>query len=402
MQLALHTTDSGRPWPERRLIPWWLRGDAEFFRDLGGALQPAMAMSVAEAHGSDVIVAAIEHRSEIVLEPEADINVIDLVNRPKRFAASAIARRHPYAPEGRQRSARFFERYATDTLEAERELGASSFVPPHHLTGGAASKGRGRDILLQRLAYEHWVTEIGEHPSLVADVPRRFAVAATFDLQTLADPIERARLISLYAELPGDFLWIRIANLNDKAPVERIAAAAEFLIRLRAASSRDLVTVGLGTLAYPFMAGGLSAALGFGSAEYYLGPRIRRDQPERSFRFATFHRDGLRNVVPTRTSDLAHVLFDAAPCDCPHHPPTLPPANGWPRRYHSASCRIQGSFELTRQTLFDSEEEMLRRVDVAAGLSAEHSPKRPFHGDAYRVVIAIARRLRGEALEATG
>lgn len=325
MQLAVHANESVPAWRERQLIPWWLRGDGEFFRDLGGALQPAMAMSVAEARGSNVIVAAIEHRTEIVLEPEADINVIELSMRPRRFAASLIARKRPYAPEGTAQSARFFERYAADTIEAERRLGASCFVPPHHLVAGAGSKGRKRDIVMHRLAYEFYLTEIGSDPSLVAGVPRRFAVAATFDLETLADPVERMRLIAMYAELPGDLLWIRIANLNDQAPLERIDAAAEFLFLLRAAAGRDLVTVGLGTLAYPFMTSGLSAALGFGAGEYYRGPRARRDQPKQSFRFATFHRDGLRNVVPIGPGDLAHILFEVAPCDCLHHPANLPP-----------------------------------------------------------------------------
>jgi hypothetical protein len=400
MRLAASVTNPERPWPGRRLIPWWLRGDAEFFRDLGGALQSAAAMSVAEARGSDVVVAAIEHRAEVVLEPEADINVLALPARHRGCAASAIARRRVYEPEGRARTARFFETYAVDTMEAERELGASAFVPPHHLVGGAGSRGRRRDLLLQQLAYEHFQLEIEPQPSLVAGVPRRFAVAATFDLLTLSDIAERTRLIRLYADLPGDFLWIRIAQLNDAAPVGHIAAAAEFLLRLRAAAGRDLVAVGLGTLSYPFMASGLSAALGFGASEYYRGPRTRRDQPERSFRFATFHRNGLRNVVPTGPGDLAHVLFDVAPCDCPHHPGHVPPANGWPRRYHSASCRIQDAYELTSPDIFDSEEEMLRRLELAEALSNAHSPRRPFPADSYRTVVAVARRLRAEPLEA--
>jgi len=160
MRLAAPITDPERPWPGRRLIPWWLRGDADFFRDLGGALQPGAAMSVAEAKGSEVIAPAIEHRAEVVLEPEADINVLEPPGRPRRFAASAIARRRAYEPEGRTRTARFFETYAVDTIEAERELGASAFVPPHHLVSGAASRGRRSDLLLQRLAYEHYEDEV--------------------------------------------------------------------------------------------------------------------------------------------------------------------------------------------------------------------------------------------------
>jgi len=231
-------------------------------------------------------------------------------------------------------------------------------------------------------------------------VPRRFAVAATFDLPTLAEATERTRLIRLYAELPGDFLWIRVAHLNDTTPVDHVSAVAEFLLQLRAAAARDLVAVGFGTLSYPFMASGLSATLGFGASEYYRGPRIRRDQPERSFRFATFHRDGLRNVVPIGPGDLAHVLFDVAPCDCRHHPGRIPPANGWPRRYHSASCRIQDAYELTRADILDSEDEMLRRLELAEALSNAHSPRRPFPADAYRAVVAVARRLRAAPLEA--
>jgi hypothetical protein len=400
MRLTASLGGSERPWPERRLVPWWQRGDNRFFREFGGALQPVAAMSVAEARGGDVVVAAIEHHVEVVLEPEADINVLDLDSRPRRFASSAIARRRAYEPEGRSRKASFFEAYSVDTMEAERELGASVFVPPHHLVGAAGSRGRSRDLLLQRLAYDHYLHEIEPHGSLVPGVPRRFAIAATFELPTLSDPTERARLIRIYAELPGDLLWIRIAHLSDAASIGQIAAAAEFLLQLRAAATRDLVAVGLGTLAYPFMASGLSAALGFGVSEYYRGPRTRRDQPERSFRFATFHRDGLRNVVPLDSGDLAHVLFGVAPCDCLHHPGHIPPANGWPRRYHSASCRIQDAFELTMRDLFDAEQEMLRRLEVAEELSATHSPQRPFPVESYRAVLAVARRLRDEPLEA--
>jgi hypothetical protein len=285
-------------------------------------------------------------------------------------------------------------------MVAVGELGATVFVPPHHVVGGAASNGRSRDLLLQRIAYEHYVHEIEPHGSLVPAVPRRFAIAATFDLVTLSDPAERARLIRLYAERPGDLLWIRVAHLSDAAPIGQVAAAAKFLFELRAAAARDLVAVGVGTLAYPFLASGLAVALGFGASEYYRGPRARRDEPERGFRFATFHRDGLRNVVPIGPGDLAHVLFNVAPCDCLHHPGDVPPANGWPRRYHSASCRIQDAFELTTLDLFDAEQEMLRRLEVAETLSAAHSPGRPFPADAYRAVIAVARRLRDEPLEA--
>lgn len=80
-----------------------------------------------------MVVAAIEHRAEVVLEPETDINVLALPDRPRRFAASAIARRRVYEPEGRARTARFFETYAVDTMEAERELGGErvrSSAPP--------------------------------------------------------------------------------------------------------------------------------------------------------------------------------------------------------------------------------------------------------------------------------
>lgn len=56
---------------------------------------------------------------------------------------------------------------------------------------------------MQRLAYEHFQLEIQPQPSLVAGAPRRFAVAATFDLPTLSEISERTRLIRLYADLPG-------------------------------------------------------------------------------------------------------------------------------------------------------------------------------------------------------
>ncbi len=356
-------------------------------------------MSVAEAKGTKVVVAAVEHNVEVLLEPEADINVLEPESRPRRFAASAVARRRAYEPEGRERSARFFETYAVDTMEAERELGASVFVPPHHLVAGASSRGRERDLLVQRLAHEYFRSEIEPFGSLVEGVPRRFAVAATFELPVLSDPAERQRLIRLYADLPGNLLWIRVAHLCDTAPIGLINAAAEFLLQLRAAAERDLVAVGIGTLGYPFLASGLSTSLGFGASEYYRGPRTRSDG---GFRYATFHRGALRNVVPAHPGDLAHVLFDLAPCDCPHHPHGSPPANGWPRRYHTASCRVQDSFDLTAPDFYDAEQEMLRRVEIAESLSDEHSPARPFPSEAYRSVIAVSRRLRGASLEATG
>jgi hypothetical protein len=402
MQLALHGDASPHPWPERQLVPWWLRGDGAFFRDLGGALQRTMAMSVAEAHGSETILQAIAHKVEVVLEPEADINVLAPARRPVRFAASGVARKRPYEPDGRRRTARFFETYALDTIETERLLGASCFVPPHHLVGAVGTLGRRRDLLLQQIAHDYWRAEVGPTTPLTTNTPRRFAAAATFSLETLADPAERRDLIRLYADLPGDLLWIRIADLSDGTSHPLVAAAADFLFRLRDAAGRDLVAVGLGTLAYPFMAAGLSAALGFGFNEYYRGPRVRRDQPENSFRIATFHQDGLRNVVPSAPGDLAHLLFAAAPCRCRYHPASLPPRNGAPRRYHSASCRIQDAHSLSSPPIRDAEDEILRRVEVAEQLSAQHAPARPFPAEPYRIVVAIARSLRGESLEATG
>jgi hypothetical protein len=63
---------------------------------------------------------------------------------------------------------------------------------------------------------------------------------------------------------------------------------------------------------------------------------------------------------------------------------------------------MQDLFDLAVPELHDAEQEILRRVEIAELLSAAHAPRRPFPAEAYRSVIAVARRLRGASLEAAG
>ena len=320
---------------DRRLVARFGRDDADLLGDFRGVSTPLVCQSLSDARAKGTVAAkAIELGLAIVFDPECEKNQLREADRPKPF------RRLDCSLKGRWigtwvRPGKLAS-YVRATLEEERGRGAYAFIAPNHMAEGSWSESRQVELALQREAYTYFNSERLSEPSPGDPFqrPRTFLIGATFSIQTLRDPAERRRLIAAHSALQGDAYWVRIAGLRDRADPDNVRAASAFLVGLNLASGRQVIAVGSGNLSLPFLATGLSVCIGFGSHEYFSLPAKPPARRSSGFNWVVFHRPLLRNVSPRKMGDFAHVAFGATRCPCGHHPATMPPGNGMPRRRH--------------------------------------------------------------------
>jgi hypothetical protein len=304
----------------------------------------------------------------LVLDPCTHFRQVPLAARSRAFTKLPFGRGGAFDPDRDHVTEAELLALAISCLECQRAFGATLLPCPYHLTGAPGSRGRELDLLLARLAAEHFRAQSIDEPAALAEQPVRRELYAVLALrrELLSSTHELIELAQRALALDADGFWVKIEGFDDRAPRSEISAGSGFLAEL-GADGRVVVSCGPGQLHLPLLVEGVSTSLGCSESERFSMPAAeRRDFPKGRTRTA-YHPKFLRSFAAD--ADSAKRAFATCPCRCSRHPARRPP-EGAELAEHCGVCRAREAHEVRQiEELVERREWLLASAAMASHLA---------------------------------
>jgi hypothetical protein len=353
---------------------------------------PAFAKPMLQA-GLDsqlVFAARRDPPTRVLLEPEAWRNQRRRRDRHKSFnAMGALSLARIVRPElFRSDDARSLITYA-ELFYAEQETrGSRVVITPSHQAGGHGLAARDGELRLAEASVAlarraGWLTR--------ADEPKPLLVGITIDATKISNPHTAYLLARSYADLECDGYWVQLAHLTEKAPPDRVAAAATFLFALQGLSGRRVFAVDCKNLTWALLAAGLSGAcIGATGRAQFDGPEAF-DPTSRKVQHTVFHPTLMCSFQAK--SNHARVAFAKFPCSCETHDPRAVPQGKAAIDTHATTLRMSMADAVSGP---DAEIVVRKWLTTAGWAASDLSIDGPSAG-AYQAVFSAATEWRDSA-----